>query len=31
MNTYVQSLTLELEEIENKIKEIKKEIDYYNT
>jgi len=31
MNTYVQSLTKELEDIEIKIKDIKKEIDYYNT
>jgi len=31
MNTYVQSLTKELEDIEVKIKDIKKEIDYYNT
>lgn len=31
MNTYVQSLTKELEDIEEKIKKIKKEIDHYNT
>jgi len=31
MSKYVEKLTTELEQIEGKIKDVKKQIDYYNT